>query len=203
MTPIAAYLNTEELPDNSNEARKMRRKAARYIIVEGVMYRGGFSMPLLRCVTQEEAVRLLSEVHDGFCGNHAARHSFSKKILRQGYFWPTMTEDSKAYIVSDNGEQFDSQSFTDFCTNHGIIKSFSAVAHPQENDQVEQLSKTLKDTLKKRLEDAKGNWWEELPEVLWSYRTIEKIAIGQTPFAMAYGYEAMLPENSNHRPTKN
>ena len=33
-------------------------------------------------------------------------------------------------IVSDNGKQFDNQSFTDFCANHGIIKSFSAVAHP-------------------------------------------------------------------------
>ncbi|KAM6551152.1 hypothetical protein CsatB_000960 [Cannabis sativa] len=195
MTPIAAYLNTAELPDNQNEARKMRRKAARYIIVEGIMYRRGFYMSLLRCVTQEEAARLLSEVHDRFYGNHAVGESLSKKILRQGYFWPTMIEDSKAYVnkFSDNGKQFDSQSFTDFCANHGINKSFSAVAHPQANGQVEAVNKTLKDTLKKRLEDAKGNWPEELPEVLWSYRTTEKTATGQTPFAMAYGYEAMLP----------
>ena len=75
----------------------MRRKAGRYIIVEGVMYRRGFSKPLLRCVTQDEAARVLSEVHDKFCGNHAAGQSLSKKILRQGYFWPTMIEDSRAY----------------------------------------------------------------------------------------------------------
>ncbi|XP_060962334.1 uncharacterized protein LOC133032417 [Cannabis sativa] len=98
MMPITTYLNTGELSENRNEARKMRRKAARYIIVEGIMFRRGFSMPLLRCVTQEEAGRLLSEVHDGFCGNHAARQRLSKKILRQGYFWPTMIEDSKAYV---------------------------------------------------------------------------------------------------------
>ncbi|KAM6543284.1 hypothetical protein CsatB_007731 [Cannabis sativa] len=137
MTPIATYLNTGELPNNGNEAQKMRRKAARHIIVEGVMYRRGFSMPLLRCVTQEEAVRLLSEVHDGFCGNHAAGQSLSKKILRLPY-----------KIVSDNGTQFDSQLFTNFLANHGIIKSFSTVAHPQENGQVEAVNKTLKDTLK-------------------------------------------------------
>ncbi|KAM6596697.1 hypothetical protein CsatA_007221 [Cannabis sativa] len=135
MTPIAAYLNTGELLDNRNEARKMRRKAAQYIIVEGIMYRRGFSMPLLRCVTQEEAVRLLSEVHNGFCGNNAAGQSLSNKVIRQ---------------VSDNGKQFDSQSFTDFCANHGIIKSFSAVAHPQANGQVEAVNKTLKDTLKEK-----------------------------------------------------
>ncbi|KAM6551296.1 hypothetical protein CsatB_001104 [Cannabis sativa] len=96
-------------------------------------------------------------------------------------------------IVLDNGKQFDSQSFTDFCANHGFIKNFSAVAHPQANGQVEAVNKTLKDTLKKKLEDTKGNWSEELPKFLWSYRTTEKTATGQTPFAMTYGYEAMLP----------
>ena len=76
------------------------------------------------------------------------------------------------------------------------------MAHPQANGQVEAVNKTLKDTLKKKLEDDKGNWPEELPEVLWSYRKTEKTATGQTPFSMAYDYEAMLPvelEPPSHR----
>ena len=76
------------------------------------------------------------------------------------------------------------------------------MAHPQANGQVEAVNKTLKDTLKKKLKDAKGNWPEELPEVLWLYRTTEKIATGQTSFSMPYGYEAMLPvelEPPSHR----
>ena len=55
------------------------------------------------------------------------------------------------------------------------------------------MNKTLKDTLKKRLEEAKGAWAEELHEVLWSYRTTARTATGHTPFSLAYGYEAMLP----------
>ncbi|XP_062118906.1 uncharacterized protein LOC133832603 [Humulus lupulus] len=51
----------------------------------------------------------------------------------------------------------------------------------------------LKDTLKKRLEQAKGSWAEELPEVLWLYRTNAQTATGHTPFSLAYGYEVMFP----------
>ena len=72
-------------------------------------------------------------------------------------------------IVSDNGTQFESGAFTDFCEKNGIIKSFSSVARPQGNRQVEAVNKTLKSSMKKRLEEAKGRWPEELPNVLWSY----------------------------------
>ena len=33
-------------------------------------------------------------------------------------------------IVSDNGTQFDSDLFTEFCERHDIVKSFSSVAYP-------------------------------------------------------------------------
>ena len=74
-------------------------------------------------------------------------------------------------IVSDNGTQFESDEFTGFCKKNEIIKSFSSVARPQGDGQVEAVNKTLKASMKKRLEEAKGRWHEELPNVLWSYRT--------------------------------
>ena len=58
-------------------------------------------------------------------------------------------------IVSDNGTQFDSDLFTEFCKRYGIVKSFSSVAYPQANGQVEAVNKTLKASLKKRLDEAK------------------------------------------------
>ena len=75
MTLIAAYLEHKILPNSRNESRKLIRKAARYLILDGVMYRRGFSMPLLRCVNHTELGRLLEKVHEGFCGNHAGGKS--------------------------------------------------------------------------------------------------------------------------------
>ena len=47
--------------------------------------------------------------------------------------------------------------------------------------------------LKKRLDDAKGKWVEKLPHVLWTYRTIPRKSIRETPFSMTYGAEAVIP----------
>ena len=45
----------------------------------------------------------------------------------------------------------------------------------------------------KRLDDAKGKWIEELPHVLWTYRTTPRKSTGKTPFSMTYGAEAIIP----------
>ena len=96
-------------------------------------------------------------------------------------------------IVSDNGTQFDSDLFTEFCERYGIVKSFSSVAYPQANGQVEAVNKTLKASLKKRLDEAKGVWPEQLPQVLWAYRTSHRTPTGHTPFSLTFGSEAVLP----------
>ena len=47
--------------------------------------------------------------------------------------------------------------------------------------------------LKKRLDDAKGKWEEELPHVLWTYRTTPRRSIGETPFSITYGTKTVIP----------
>ena len=47
--------------------------------------------------------------------------------------------------------------------------------------------------LKKRLDDAKEKWVEELPHVLWTYRTTPRKSTRETPFSMTYGAETVIP----------
>ena len=47
--------------------------------------------------------------------------------------------------------------------------------------------------LKKRLNDAKEKWVEELSQVLWTYRTTPRRSTGETPFSMTFGVEAVIP----------
>ena len=58
--------------------------------------------------------------------------------------------------------------------------------------------------IKTRLEGAKGVWPDELPGVLWAYRTTVKTPTGKTAFKLAYGSEAVIPAEvhmANHRVT--
>ena len=47
--------------------------------------------------------------------------------------------------------------------------------------------------IKTKLEEHKGVWPEILPEVLWAYPTTQRTTTGESPFCLAYGYEAMIP----------
>ena len=47
--------------------------------------------------------------------------------------------------------------------------------------------------LKKRLDDVKGKWIEELPHVLWTYRTTPRKSTGETYFLMTYEVESVIP----------
>ena len=75
----------------------------------------------------------------------------------------------------------------------GVKNYYSSPAHPQSNGQAEVTIRTLKAALKTKLEDHKGKWVEYLSEVLWAYRTTRKSATRETPFALAFGTEAVVP----------
>ncbi|GKD39674.1 reverse transcriptase domain-containing protein, partial [Tanacetum coccineum] len=62
-------------------------------------------------------------------------------------------------IVSDNGKQFSDNPFKD----------------------------CLGEAIKSRLDEGNTNWIEELPHVLWAYRTMIKSSHGDTPFSLTYG----------------
>ena len=51
--------------------------------------------------------------------------------------------------------------------------------------------------LKKRLDGTKGKWAEELPNVLWAYRTTPRRSTGETLFLLTYGTEAVIPAEVN------
>uniref|UniRef100_A0A2N9FT66 Uncharacterized protein n=1 Tax=Fagus sylvatica TaxID=28930 RepID=A0A2N9FT66_FAGSY len=252
---------------------------------EGTLYKRGFSLPYLRCLAPDEANYVMREIHEGVCGDHSGARALQRKIVRAGYYWPSMKADTYQFVqhcdkcqrfanllhsppmelvpmtapwpfaqwgldimgplpigrrqlrflvvaidyftkwveaeplatiterniqnfvwktvicrfgiprvlVSDNGKQFDNPRFRQFSQELGIHNHYSSPGHPQANGQVEVTNRSLLKLIKTRLEGAKGLWPEELPSILWAYRTTVRIPTGETPFRMTFGSEAVVP----------
>ncbi|KAI5442923.1 hypothetical protein KIW84_011814 [Lathyrus oleraceus] len=98
MTPIYNYLTRDELPADPKEATTVKRRACSYVLLEGKLYRRGFSIPLLKCVEEEKVPDILGEIHRGINAQHLGGRSLARKALRAGYYWPTMQNDSKEHV---------------------------------------------------------------------------------------------------------
>src|ERR1043165_6084977 len=89
-------------------------------------------------------------------------------------------------IITENGTNFTTAEFQNFCEELGIKINYASVAHPQSNGQGEKSNGLVCGGLKKRLlaplAQAAGNWVEELPAVLWSLRTTPNTATQYTHF---------------------
>ena len=64
--------------------------------MDEVLYKRGFSQPYLKCLTPNESHYVLRDVYEGACGNHLRARSLVYKIVRAGYYWPTIQADAKA-----------------------------------------------------------------------------------------------------------
>ncbi|GJW61764.1 reverse transcriptase domain-containing protein [Tanacetum coccineum] len=102
MTPICEYLTKEILLADKKKVRAIRRKAARYTMINGTLYKKSFLGPWLRCVGLLQANYVLREIHEGSCNMHFGPRSVVAKAIRTGYYWPTMHIDTRKLIRECN-----------------------------------------------------------------------------------------------------
>ena len=95
-------------------------------------------------------------------------------------------------LISDNGLQFDSKVFQRYCLELGITNRYLTPSYPQGNSQAEATNKSIVNGLKRRLDDSKERWTEELLSILWAYRTTLRPSTRETPFSMTYGAKVLI-----------
>nr|GFB71421.1 reverse transcriptase domain-containing protein [Tanacetum cinerariifolium] len=98
MILIYEYLTEEILPKEKRKARVICRKAGRYAVLNGILYKKSFLEPWLRCVGLLQANYILREIHEGPYNMHARPRSVVAKVLRSGYYWSTMHSDARNLI---------------------------------------------------------------------------------------------------------
>jgi hypothetical protein len=100
-------------------------------------------------------------------------------------------------IITDLGSNFNNHQFREYYENSRINVRYVSVAHPRADGQVECANGMVLNALEKRLHDAAntkgGKWIKELPNALWGLRTQPTKPMGQSPYFLVYGSEAILP----------
>ena len=86
LEPIYQYVKHGELPTDKQQARKLRIRAARYVLIDDVLFQRSFSQPLLRCLAPHQADYVLKEIHEGVCGNHVGTQTLAHRALTLGYY---------------------------------------------------------------------------------------------------------------------
>ncbi|XP_031124271.1 uncharacterized protein LOC116026985 [Ipomoea triloba] len=181
ITDLRLYLETGTLPENGQRARKVKLRAPRFQIVDNRLYRRSYGGPLMRCLSRFEAELVMTELHSGLCSAHQGGQALARRIMLI------------VQLVTDNGKQFEGEYFQNFLATVGTRSIRSSVAYLQGNGQVENANQTILEGLKKKLHSTGRSWADELPYILWSYRTTPREATKETPFALVYGTEARLP----------
>jgi hypothetical protein len=95
---LMEYLENGTLPSEKKYAVQLKMRAGRFTVVNGTLYKRGFTLPLLKCVSPEEGNYILREIHEGICGSHSGARVLAHKAVRAGFYWPNMTKDSMAIV---------------------------------------------------------------------------------------------------------
>jgi hypothetical protein len=89
---IIYYLKNLTCPSHlvDHKRRALRLKAMKYCLTQDGLGWRNIDGVILRCVNKQEVDKLISELHSGYCGGHFAARTTTHKILREGYYWPTI-----------------------------------------------------------------------------------------------------------------
>jgi hypothetical protein len=85
--PFIKYLTNGTEYSDRNENERLIRRSRQYLVVEGKLWRKNVKAEvLMKCIEQEEGIKLLEEIHSGTCGNHAASRTLVGKAFRVGFY---------------------------------------------------------------------------------------------------------------------
>jgi hypothetical protein len=106
MSPIKAYLDNQPPSDDNVEIERITCKSRMHHLIDEVLYRQGANGMMMRCISREEGIQLLKDIHKGVCGSHSSWHSIIGKAFRHRFYWPTAKDDAMEVVKKYKECQF-------------------------------------------------------------------------------------------------
>jgi hypothetical protein len=106
MSPIKTYLDNQSPSDDNAEVERIVHKSIMYHLIDGVLYQQGTNGIMMKCISREEGIELLEDIHKGVCGSHSSWRSIIGKAFRHGFYWPTAKDDAIEVVKKCKDCQF-------------------------------------------------------------------------------------------------
>jgi hypothetical protein len=84
----------------------MQARARGYVLKDNSLFKLGVCTPLLKCITQEQGIELMKEIHGGICGSHIPARALAGKAFGQGFYWPMAIRDAEQIVKTCKAYQF-------------------------------------------------------------------------------------------------
>jgi hypothetical protein len=75
-------------------------KYLQYQLLHGILFINNYAGVLLKCLEKKEVDKVSKDMHEGPASGHFSRDTTVHKVLRVGYYWPTLFKDAHAYSRS-------------------------------------------------------------------------------------------------------
>jgi len=86
-TPFVKYLLDGSGLQDKTENEHLIRCSKNYTLVDSrLMHKNTNSEVLLKCISQDDGIKLLDDIHAGSCENHAASRTLVGKAFRAGFY---------------------------------------------------------------------------------------------------------------------
>ncbi|GKC91612.1 reverse transcriptase domain-containing protein [Tanacetum coccineum] len=197
MTPIYNHLTKETLPTEKEKARVVQRKSTRYAVINRVLYKKSYLGPWLRCVGPLQANYVLREIHEGLAVHRPMPRNPQQKLTPIMSPWPLYKwgiDIAGPFPEGPSKVKFLIVAI-DYFTKWIEAKPVATIT----GNQIKKFAwdnivcRSLGEGIKARLDEMSNDWIEEIPHVLWAHRTMVKSSNRDTPFALTYGTEAIIP----------
>ena len=100
------YFFQGTLPEKEEDVERVARHATTYGIQDGELYLKRPNEVSLRCISREQGLELLADIHGGDCGHHSSSRTLVGKAFCSGFYWPTTLNDATELVRSCEACQF-------------------------------------------------------------------------------------------------
>nr|GEU52981.1 reverse transcriptase domain-containing protein [Tanacetum cinerariifolium] len=171
---------------SSQQKSKFFKDVKHYFWDDPYLFKICANQVIRRCVSGQEAIKILKACHYGPTKGHHGPNYTAKKVFDSGFYWPTIYRDAQDLVKN-----------YDVCQRQGKISQRDEM--PQNSIQVEVLNRGLKRILERAVGENRASWSDKIDDALWAFRTAHKTPIGCTPYKLVYGKACHLPIELEHK----